>query len=72
MEVDEMIGTIESTLEKLRRNLDVDAERHYDHFIYRPKIGITQTEQYASAWATEELKIIAKLEEMLQTLEEVV
>jgi|TARA_R110000851_G_scaffold132447_1_gene266885 hypothetical protein len=72
MEVDEMIKTVEETIELLRRNLYHDADRHYDNVIYQPKAGVDKIDQYANTHAKEELRIIAKLEEMLQTLDLVV
>jgi len=71
MEVDEMIETVERTLQLLRRNLDLEAERHYDIIIYAKQGSLTKTEQYATVYATEELEVIDKLETMLNTLDEV-
>jgi hypothetical protein len=71
MEVDEMIVVTESAIELLRQKLYTEAERHYDIFIYQPQIGVDKTEQYANTYAKEDLKVIAKLEEMLELLESV-
>ena len=71
MEVDKMIDVVEGTLELLRRNLDMEAERHYDNVIYQAQPGVTKTEQYANMYAKEELEVISNLEKMLRTLDEV-
>jgi hypothetical protein len=68
MEVEEMIETVEETLALLRSKLYLEADRHYDYVIYQPQIGVDMTEQYANRYAKEDLKVIAKLEEMLQAL----
>jgi hypothetical protein len=69
MEVDEMIVVTESAIELLRSKLYLEADRHYDYVIYKPQIGVDMTEQYANTYAKEDLKVIAKLEEMLEILE---
>jgi hypothetical protein len=68
MEVEEMSETVEETLALLRSKLYLEADRHYDNVIYQPQIGVDMTEQYANRYAKEDLKVIAKLEEMLQAL----
>jgi hypothetical protein len=71
MEVDEMIVVTESAIELLRQKLYMEAERHYDNFIYHPQRGVDKIDQYANMYAKEDLKVIAKLEEMLELLESV-
>jgi hypothetical protein len=67
MELDEKIETVENALQLLRSKLYWEADRHFDHVIYKPQIGVDMTEQYANAYAQEDLKVIGKLEEMLNS-----
>jgi hypothetical protein len=69
MEVEEMSVVTRDTIALLRSKLCLEAERHYDYVIYQPQIGVDMTEQYANRYAEEDLKVIAKLEEMLEILE---
>jgi hypothetical protein len=68
MELDEKIETVENALQLLRGNLYREADRHYDYVIYEPQIGVDKTDQYANMYAQEDLKVIGKLEEMLNSL----
>jgi hypothetical protein len=69
MEVEEMSVVTRDAIELLRSKLCLEAERHYDYVIYQPQIGVDKVDQYANTHAKEDLKVIAKLEEMLEILE---